>query len=67
MNDRADSHQDPDGVGLCASCRHADVVVSDRGSRFWRCGLAKIDPSFPKFPRLPVLTCRGYEPASPMP
>jgi hypothetical protein len=61
MNDRPDSHQDPAQIGLCASCLHADVVVSDRGSQFWRCERSRTDPSFPKFPRLPVLTCRGYE------
>jgi hypothetical protein len=45
--------------GLCASCRHAAVV---RGARsvFWMCRLSATDPSFPRYPRLPVLRCRGY-------
>jgi hypothetical protein len=25
------------------------------------CELSKSDPGFPKYPRLPVLECRGYE------
>ena len=30
---------------------------------FYRCGLSDIDPSFPKYPRLPVLECAGFEPS----
>jgi hypothetical protein len=51
-------------VGLCADCRFARRIVSARGSEFWRC-LRADDPAlgdrFPKYPRLPVRTCRGYE------
>jgi hypothetical protein len=36
-------------------------VTSDRGSVFYLCELSKVDPSFPKYPRLPVLECRGYK------
>jgi len=49
-------------VGLCADCRHAGQVTSDRGSHFWLCRLAARDPDFAKYPRLPVLRCPGYEP-----
>lgn len=49
-------------VGLCARCRHADVVHSARGSTFWRCSLSAHDARFPKYPRLPVLRCTGFEP-----
>jgi hypothetical protein len=47
--------------GLCASCRHHRVVESRRGSRFWLCARSRFDPSFPRYPRLPVLACRGYD------
>jgi hypothetical protein len=47
--------------GLCATCRHAETVTSDRGSKFVFCGLSRIDPQFPKYPRLPVLACSGWE------
>ena len=50
-----------DAVGLCATCQHARVITSDRGSVFYMCTLSKTDPSFPKYPRLPVLTCAGFE------
>jgi hypothetical protein len=35
-------------------------VVTDRGSVFVRCAYAAIDPSFAKYPRLPVLACSAY-------
>ena len=37
-------------------------VQSDRGSVFYQCQLSATDPSFPKYPRLPVLHCAGHEP-----
>ncbi len=48
--------------GLCGSCGHARVITSGRGSVFWLCQLAAADPSFPRYPALPVLHCRGYGP-----
>ena len=53
---------DPDPAGLCGTCVNCRRVVSDRGSVFYRCGLHDTDPSFPKYPSLPVLSCSGYEP-----
>jgi hypothetical protein len=51
-------------AGLCASCRHARCIESDRGSIFVLCGYAAVDPRFPKYPRLPMLACTAYAPAS---
>jgi hypothetical protein len=50
-----------DRAGLCASCTHMRRIVSDRGSVFYLCELSKTDPRFPKYPRLPVLVCTGFE------
>jgi hypothetical protein len=47
-------------VGLCFDCLHAHRIQSARGSIFYRCTLSDTDPNFPKYPRLPVLSCRGY-------
>lgn len=47
-------------AGLCATCAHAKTTRSDRGSIFYRCLLSTSDPRFPKYPRLPVLSCPGY-------
>jgi len=52
---------DHDSVGLCLSCRWVRAVTNRRGSTFFRCGRADTDPSFPRYPPLPVLECRGYE------
>ena len=49
-------------AGLCASCTHAQVVTSSRGSVFQLCRLSFTDPRFPRYPPLPVLECGGYEP-----
>lgn len=47
-------------VGLCRSCRNVRVVRSDRGSVFYQCKLAAVDPRHPQYPQLPVLRCPGY-------
>jgi hypothetical protein len=47
--------------GLCADCLHARRIVSERGSVFVLCQLALTDSGFKKYPRLPVLSCTGYE------
>ena len=48
-------------AGLCATCKNMRRITSDRGSRFYFCELSKTDSRFPKYPRLPVLNCAGYE------
>jgi len=47
-------------IGLCLHCLHATRIVSARGSVFWLCRLAAEDPSFARYPRLPVLRCAGH-------
>jgi len=49
------------GAGLCSSCLHVRLIRSDRGATFYLCQLSATDPRFPKYPRLPVLTCSGFE------
>jgi hypothetical protein len=61
--DRADRDDDRPW-GLCASCRFARTVRSARGSRFLLCGRSELEPSFPRYPRLPVARCGGFEPGS---
>jgi len=50
-------------AGLCADCIHARTVESNRGSVFLLCELSRSDSRFVKYPRLPVLSCSGYEKA----
>ena len=49
-------------AGLCDSCQHQKLIHTTRGSTFSMCELSKTDRSFPKYPRLPVKACRGYQP-----
>jgi hypothetical protein len=48
-------------VGLCQTCQHATVIANDRGSTFYLCERAKTDARFPRYPRLPVVACIGYD------
>jgi hypothetical protein len=48
--------------GLCDDCRHQRLVRTGRGSVFSMCLLARTDPTFPKYPRVPVTECTGYDP-----
>lgn len=50
--------------GLCDSCVHRQLVPNTRGSVFSLCLRSRSDPSYPRYPRLPVVDCRGYEPTS---
>lgn len=52
-------------AGLCGACRHAREIVSGKGSRFVLCERSQTDAAFPRYPRLPVIACTGYEPGSP--
>ena len=49
--------------GLCGHCEHAHVIETRNDSRFYLCRLSAVDPAFPRYPRLPVLLCVGYQPA----
>jgi predicted CoA-binding protein len=49
-----------DPVGLCRDCRHSRDVPAPR-TTYWLCRRSATDPSFPKYPRLPVERCRGFE------
>jgi hypothetical protein len=48
-------------AGLCDSCRHQRLVGNTRGSTFSLCERSRSDPAYPRYPRLPVERCRGYE------
>ena len=47
--------------GLCATCRWARQVTTARGSHFLRCGRSDADPTYARYPALPVLRCVGFE------
>jgi hypothetical protein len=48
--------------GLCEACVHQKLVRNTRGSEFSLCERSKDEPDrYPKYPRLPVAACPGYE------
>jgi hypothetical protein len=49
----------PDPVGLCRECRFAREVPA-QATVYWLCRRSADDPSFPRYPRLPVRSCRGF-------
>jgi hypothetical protein len=49
-------------AGLCDSCVHQRVIKNTRGSTFSLCERSKTEPErYPRYPRLPVVQCSGYE------
>lgn len=50
--------------GLCARCGHRREVTSARGTRYVLCALSRTDDRFPRYPRLPVRSCSGFDPRS---
>jgi hypothetical protein len=49
-------------AGLCDKCVWRNEIRTDRGSVFIMCRRGLQDPAWPKYPRLPVLRCAGFEP-----
>jgi hypothetical protein len=41
---------------------HQRVIGNTRGSSFSMCLRHRDDPRFPKYPRIPVVSCPGFEP-----
>ncbi len=56
------SRRTPPPAGLCAACAHQQLVPNTRGSVFSLCGRSRTDPSYPKYPPIPVRTCPGFVP-----
>lgn len=48
-------------AGLCERCRHQRVVKNTRGSRFSLCERSQTDERYPRYPRVPVQECPGFE------
>jgi len=44
---------------LCEACAWMREIVTPKGSRFLLCQLSQKNPSFPKYPRQPVVRCNG--------
>jgi propionyl-CoA synthetase len=53
--------------GLCAVCQHAKLNETRRGTAYLRCTRAAWDTRLPRYPRLPVAQCVGFDPAGQSP
>jgi len=51
--------------GLCDGCAQQQLVPNSRGSVFSLCRRSREDPAYPRYPRVPVLRCPGFEPSPP--
>jgi len=47
-------------AGLCERCVHLKIIRSDKGSEFVQCLRSFEDARYAKYPRLPVVVCRGF-------
>lgn len=47
--------------GLCGQCRFKRIIRSDKGILYIQCERSTFDLSYPKYPRLPVTACEGFE------
>jgi hypothetical protein len=47
--------------GLCGTCVHAKLNETQRGTAYLRCTRAAWDARLPRYPRLPVTACPGFE------
>lgn len=47
-------------VGLCLDCEYSKHVEAKEDAVYFLCHRFFTDPTFPKYPRLPVLGCSGY-------
>ncbi len=50
-------------VGDCFGCGHAKTLKSKSGNALFMCGYAEKDPSYARYPALPLLDCPGRTPA----
>ncbi|HVC84995.1 MAG TPA: hypothetical protein VNC12_07050 [Solirubrobacteraceae bacterium] len=52
-------------AGLCERCAYQRLVHNTRGSVFSLCERSRSEPeSYPRYPRLPVRECAGFEAAT---
>ncbi|HEY1778589.1 MAG TPA: hypothetical protein VGG41_20705 [Solirubrobacteraceae bacterium] len=52
----------PGSAGLCDLCAYQRLVPTTRGVVYSLCERSREQPAlFPRYPRLPVLECPGYE------
>jgi hypothetical protein len=64
-HERGADRQVPPRAGLCDTCAHQQLVRNTRGSTFSLCRRSREDPAYPRYPRVPVRSCPGYQQSAP--
>jgi len=54
-------------VSLCAACKRARLIRTQRGPAYILCTLAETGAAYDKYPAQPVRECPGHEPPDPEP
>jgi hypothetical protein len=52
---------DASQLGLCLNCQYGRRIEAKETTVYFLCERSLTDPIFPKYPRLPVLRCSGYD------
>jgi len=60
---KAEVHSEASRAGLCLHCLYGRSVAGKNEVTYYLCERSFTDPSFRKYPALPVLRCSGYSPA----
>ncbi|MEX2449138.1 MAG: hypothetical protein WD404_10415 [Solirubrobacterales bacterium] len=50
------------GNGLCDRCAHQRLIPNTRDSVFSLCLRSRTEPAYPRYPRVPVVSCPGFDP-----
>jgi len=64
LSERSQPNGRDPAIGLCADCRHSQIVKSARAT-FYLCRLSFTNPEYRKYPPLPVWRCLGHQPLAP--
>jgi hypothetical protein len=65
MTDRRNARPRPaPPPGLCETCRFSRRIDARQGAVYRLCERSATDTSYPRYPALPVLNCRGFEPVN---
>ena len=50
-------------IGDCLDCAHSKTLKTKSGSAIFLCGRSEKEPSYPRYPALPLSGCPGRTPA----
>jgi hypothetical protein len=48
-------------MNLCDRCEYSRLISNSQGSTFLLCEYSRLDTSYARYPRLPVLACMAFQ------